>query len=161
MGTATRVTGRVANLAHGTLIEVEDTATAIIEFASGALATLQAATTFNPGLGAQVWVSDAQGRTAGVTEFPEGIGFTDLWSVPGEEEYAPVYVRGGTFDIPMERIHNNLVPVHALQIEDFVNAIREDREPAVTGRQAVKSLQIVQAVYESSRTGLPVELPVT
>lgn len=161
MGPAVRVTGRAANLAHGELIEVEDSAAAIIEFASGGLATLQAGTTFNPGLGAQVWVSGDKGRTASLIEFPEGIGATDVWTLPGEEEYAAVYGRGAVFDRPLSEIHRNLVPFHTQQIEDFVSAIREDREPAVTGRDAVKSLEIVQAIYQSSRTGGPVELMTT
>ena len=45
-----------------------------------------------------------------------------------------------------------------MQIEDFVDAVRAGREPAVTGRDAVKSLEIVQAIYESSRTGQPTTL---
>jgi predicted dehydrogenase len=161
MGPAIRVSGRVANLAHGELIEVEDSASAIIEFASGGLATVQAGTTFNPGLGAQVWVSGSNGQTASLIEFPEGIGVTDVWTLPGEEEYAAVYRRGGMFDIALSEIHRSLVPFHAQQIEDFVSAIREDREPAVTGREAVKSLEIVQAIYRSSHAGSPVELTTT
>lgn len=158
MGPATRVTGRFANLAHAGIIEVEDTASAIIEFASGALATVQVGTTFNPGLGAQVWVSDARGRTAGVMEFPEGVGFTDVWTVPGEAEFAAGYPSDGEFDISLADVHRHLAPYHALQIRDFVDAVREGREPAVTGAEAVKSLEIVHAIYESSRTGLPVAL---
>ena len=91
-------------------------------------------------------------------EFPEGVGFTDVWTVPGEEEYARAYRAGGTFDTPLAEIHRHLVPYHAMQIEDFVDAVREGREPAVTGREAVKSLEIVQAIYDSSRTGRSVEL---
>jgi predicted dehydrogenase len=161
MGPAVRVSGRVANLAHGELIEVEDGASAIVEFASGGLATVQAGTTFNPGLGAQVWVSGSNGQTVSLIEFPEGVGVTDVWTLPGEEEYATVYRRGGTFDIALSEIHRSLVPFHAQQIEDFVSAIREDREPAVTGREAVKSLEIVQAIYRSSHAGSPVELTTT
>jgi len=158
MGPATRVTGRFANLAHQGVIDVEDTVSAVVEFASGGLATVQAGTSFQPGLGAQVWVSDARGHTASVMEFPEGIGFTDVWTVPGEEEFAGAYRPGGTFDIPLATIHRHLVPYHTMQIEDFIDAIRTGREPAVTGREAVKSLEIIQAIYESSRTGRTVEL---
>jgi predicted dehydrogenase len=158
MGPAVRVTGRIATLAHGAFIEVEDTAGAIVEFASGAVATIQAGSTFDPGLGAQVWVSDARGRTASLMEFPEGVGRTDVWTLPGEEEYAPVYTAGVDFDLPLAEIHAHLEPYHAIQIADFVDAVRAGREPAVTGREAVKSLEIVQAVYASSRTGAPVTL---
>jgi predicted dehydrogenase len=144
MGPAVRVTGRVATLRHHGLIEVEDTAAAVVEFASGALATIQAGTTFSPGLGAQVWVGDASGRTATVTEFPEGADSTTS--------------AGDVFDLPLQRVHEHLVPYHTQQIQDFVASVREDREPAVTGREAVKSLRIVKAIYESSRTGAPVSL---
>ncbi|GIF42278.1 Gfo/Idh/MocA family protein [Actinoplanes xinjiangensis] len=159
MGPARRVTGRCANLAHQDVIEVEDTAAALIEFSSGAVATVQAGTTFQPGLGVQVWVGDARGRTASVMEFPEGVGFTDVRTLPGEETFAGGYVAGRPFDLALSEIHEHLAPYHARQIADFVAALRADREPAVTGRDALRSLAIVEAVYESSRTGSAVELP--
>lgn len=158
MGPARRVTGRCATLVHRGIIDVEDTAGALIEFASGGIATVQAGTTFRPGLGVQVWVGSAQGHTASVTEFPEGVGFTDLWTLPGEQEFAAGYGVGRTFDLPLATIHDHLAPYHARQIEDFVAALRADREPAVTGREAIRSLEIIEAIYTSSRTGAAVEL---
>jgi predicted dehydrogenase len=158
MGPVRRVTGRCATLVHGGLIDVEDTAAAVVEFASGGIATIQAGTTFRPGLGAQVWVSDAHGRTASVMEFPEGVGFTDISTVPGEEASQTGRVRAGAPDLPLAEIHDHLVPYHARQIEDFLDAVRHDREPAVTGHDAVRSLEIIEAIYASSRTGVAVEL---
>lgn len=157
MGPARRVTGRFATLVHRDVIEVEDTAGAVVEFASGALATIQVGSTFDPGLGAQVWVSDARGRTAGLIEYPEGTDSTDVWTLPGEERFTDVF-GARRADIPLAEVHARLVPYHAMQIEDFVDAVRSGREPAVTGREAVKSLAIIQAIYESSRTGATVEL---
>jgi UDP-N-acetyl-2-amino-2-deoxyglucuronate dehydrogenase len=158
MGPARRVTGRFATLVHADVIEVEDTAGAVVEFASGALATIQVGSTFDPGLGAQVWVSDARGRTAGLVEFPEGTDSTDVWTVPGEERFTDVFGARGAYDVPLAEVHASLVPYHTMQIEDFVDAVRSEREPAVTGQEAVKSLAIIQAIYESSRTGAAVEL---
>lgn len=158
MGAARRVTGRVGTLAHGDYLEVEDTASAIVEFESGGLATIQAGTTFAPGLGAQVWVSDARGRTVSLSEFPEGVAATDVWTIPGEEQFSDVFGGLGAYDLPLADVHRHLVPYHARQVRDFVDAVRDGREPAVTGREAVKSLEIVQAIYESSRTGATIEL---
>jgi predicted dehydrogenase len=158
MGPARRVSGRCATLVHGGVIEVEDTVGAVVEFASGGIATIQAGTTFRPGLGAQVWVSDAHGRTASVQEFPEGVGFTDASTIPGEEEFARGPRVGGPFDLPLAAIHDHLAPYHAMQVAEFVDAVRGGREPAVTGRDAVRSLEIIQAVYASSRTGGAVDL---
>ncbi|MBW6434945.1 Gfo/Idh/MocA family oxidoreductase [Actinoplanes hulinensis] len=158
LGRARRVTGHRATLANDRSIGVEDTAGVLIEFASGAIATVQAGTTFRPGLGVQVWVSDAAGRTAGVTEYPEGVGFTDVWTVPGEPPPILRYEPGRTADLPLADVHDRLAPFHAVQIADFVAAVRDGREPAVTGRDAFHSLEIVEAVYASSRTGRTVEL---
>jgi len=47
-----------------------------------------------------------------------------------------------------------------LQIRDFVNAIIEDREPLVNGEEGRKALEIITAIYLSSRTGRPVKFPV-
>jgi predicted dehydrogenase len=91
-------------------------------------------------------------------EFPEGVGFTDASTIPGEEAFTTGARAGGTFDLPLTEIHEHLAPYHAMQIEDFVGALREDREPAVTGRDAIRSLEIIQAIYVSSRTGTTVEL---
>jgi predicted dehydrogenase len=158
MGPARRVTGRCATLVHRGLIDVEDTAAAVVEFAAGGIATIQAGTTFRPGLGAQVWVSDAQGRTASVMEFPEGVGFTDISTVPGQEASQTGRVRAGAPDLPLAEIHDHLAPYHARQIADFLDAVRHDREPSVTGRDAVRSLEIIEAIYASSRTGDAVRL---
>ena len=158
MGPARRVTGRYATLVHQEVIDVEDTVGALVEFASGAIATIHAGTTFRPGLGAQVWVSDARGRTASVMEFPEGVGYTDVSTIPGDEVSASDAGIGVTADLSLGEIHDRLVPYHAMLIRDFVDAVRGDREPAVTGRDAVRSLEIIQAIYTSSRTGLPVEI---
>lgn len=159
MGPAVAVHGRIATLKLHDVIEVEDTAVATIEFASGALASLQVSTTFAPGLGAQVLVSDQAGHTASVAEFPEGTpGQNDIWTLPEEEAYQHVYSTAIDADPDLAEIHQNLMPYHRLQIADFVQAIREGRDPVVTGRQARASLEIILAIYESSRTGQRVAL---
>jgi len=97
-------------------------------------------------------------QVASLLEYPEGVASTDVSTVRGQERYADVLARDGAYDIELAEIHRHLVPYHRRQIEDFVDAVRTGRDPAVTGREAVRSLEIVQAVYESSRTGAPVTL---
>jgi predicted dehydrogenase len=154
-----RVSGRIATLKHGAHIEVEDTAVATLEFANGALGVISAGTTFAPGLGTQILVSGSNGATVSITEFPEGRpAFNDIWTVAGAEAYQQVHSPDIESDPPMTEIHAGLTPYHALQIDDFIAAIVEDREPVVTGREARKALEIVLAIYESARTGGPVTL---
>jgi predicted dehydrogenase len=107
----------------------------------------------------QVWVSDAAGRTAGLSEFPEGIAFTDVSTIGGEMVLGSGVATASMGDLPLAAVHDHLAPYHRMQIEDFVSALRQDREPAVTGVDAVRSLEIVEAIYRSSRTGTAVEIP--
>jgi predicted dehydrogenase len=46
----------------------------------------------------------------------------------------------------------------ANQIEHFAAVIKGEVEPVCSGRDGLKTLQVVDAVVESARTGLPVEL---
>ena len=48
---------------------------------------------------------------------------------------------------------------HALVLEEFAAALAEGREPAITIEDGIRAQQIVEAVYESSRTGRMVQLP--
>jgi len=46
----------------------------------------------------------------------------------------------------------------ANQIEHFAAVIKGEVAPVCSGRDGLKTLQVVDAVVESARTGLPVEL---
>ena len=43
-------------------------------------------------------------------------------------------------------------------IEEFVAAIREDREPAITGEDGLKAVEVVIAAYQSAASGQPVRV---
>jgi predicted dehydrogenase len=155
MGPAVEVFGRYATLLHGRYIDVEDTAVATVVFQSGALGVIQAATTVNPNLGFRVTIHGATGATASLWEQPEGVeGVNDLWTIPGEEAFLSIWEES-------RKARPGFPEFHALQIQDFLQAILEDREPAVTGEEGRKSLEIILAIYQASRTGLPVRLPAT
>jgi predicted dehydrogenase len=151
MGECIEVSAAHTTVTHP--IEVEDTAVATLRFASGGLATLSASTALTPGLGTRVLVS-GPGGTAGVAEYPEGSeGVNDVWAVPGAEAVQSPFGVGLTADLPLSEINGSLAPFHALQIAEFVDAVRTGREPAVTGREATKSLAILTAIYASARSG--------
>ncbi|MFC1597077.1 Gfo/Idh/MocA family protein [Planctomycetota bacterium] len=46
----------------------------------------------------------------------------------------------------------------AAEFADFIAAIRDDRDPAVTGDDGLRVLEITDAVFQSGRTAQPVEL---
>lgn len=159
MGEVVEVSGFIATQKHGEFIETEDTAVATVKFASGAIATINASTVAGQNLGNRVSITGETGATASVLEFPEGTeGVNDVWTVAGEVEYKRPYTTEVLANVPIGEINAALTPFHTLQIQDFAAAILEGREPAVTGREARKSLAIIDAIYESSRTGTVVSL---
>lgn len=157
MGEVAEVHGRVATFSHRDSIEVEDSATATIVFASGAMATVQATTAASPSLGARVRVTTSRGASVQLLEFPEGTdGRLDVWAEGGAITEERPYPPGAEPHVEMPEINRRLAPHHATQVADFVAALREGREPAVTGREATRVLRTILAIYESARTGRPV-----
>jgi predicted dehydrogenase len=152
MGRPSEVYGHYATYRHGAYIDVEDTAVATVLFESGALATIQAATTFEPEFGFLVAVHGDKGSTVSVWEQLEGQqGINAIWTLPGEEASRAAWEAE-------DREKPGFPLFHELQIQDFLASVIEQRPPAVTGEDARVSLEIIQAIYESSRTGIPVRL---
>lgn len=150
LGPVDEVYGRWATLKHGDYIEVEDTAVATIAFESGALGVIEATTTYEPPFGFQVAVHGTSGATVGLLERPEGSqAINDVWTFEGEEEERAAWAKaeGGRPGFP---------EFHRLQLADFAAAVQENRPPAVTGAEGRKSLEVIQAIYESERTRRPV-----
>ncbi|NHW48316.1 Gfo/Idh/MocA family oxidoreductase [Paenarthrobacter sp. MSM-2-10-13] len=157
LGDVAEVYGKVNTYRHADYIEVEDSATAVITFTSGAMATLEASTAVSPNLGIQLRITGETGASASLTEFPEGSdGRLDLWAVGEQIVVEPVHPEGVEPNVDLSVINGQLIPFHKLQVQDFVQALENGTEPAITGKDALKSLRILLAVYESSRTGQPV-----
>jgi UDP-N-acetyl-2-amino-2-deoxyglucuronate dehydrogenase len=151
MGRPVEVYGRYATHRHGAYVDVEDTAVATVVFDNGGLGTIQAATTVQPESGFRVSVHGDKGPTISVWERVEGQqGVNDIWNVPGEEANQAVWESD-------EKDRPGFPLFHELQIKDFLASVIEQRPPAVTGEEARVSLEIIQAIYESSRTGSPVQ----
>jgi len=157
MGEPVEVTAKAGTFVLDGVVEVEDTAAALITFSSGAVATLSATVAASPSLGTRITVTGSNGATADVAEYPEGSdAVNDLWTVPGQERAGSVFADGLVGDVPVNEVNSTLLPLHRLQVADFVDAVRNDRRPAVTGQDAITSLRVVRAIYESARTGQPV-----
>jgi predicted dehydrogenase len=149
-------------------IEVEDTTVSALRFKNGAFGTLQGTTSVVGSIETSE-VDDA--GTVRVTKWggldhrmefhgDRGTIMVDgerivKWVVPGVPE--PVLDGGGGSAASDPRAIS--MRGHAIQLQDFVDAIREDRDPMVTGEEARPAVEIILAVYQSARTGQPVTLP--
>lgn len=56
------------------------------------------------------------------------------------------------------KIGENLGRTYILELVDFIKAIREDGETPITGEDGVKVLEVIDAIFESSRRGKPINL---
>jgi predicted dehydrogenase len=48
----------------------------------------------------------------------------------------------------------------ALQMDDFARCIQENRESRVSGEMGLRDMKIIEAIYESARTGKRVDVQV-
>src|SRR5215212_9920062 len=165
MGPALEVTAYTGLLAHDR-IEVEDTAVAILRFSSGALGTIVGTTAAFPGLAARIAVHGDGGSA--IIDDDELVYFHagerregDSYGADGSENQAAQIIKKygeGSAGPGAGADPASLSMAHRDQIRDFVEAVREDREPSMNLEEGRKPLTIIQGIYESARTGGPVRL---
>jgi len=166
MGQVLEVTAYTGLLAHER-IEVEDTAVAILKFANGTLGTIVATTAAYPGLTARIAVHGDRGSA--VIDDDE----LTYFHVAGEGQEGDAYGAGGGENQAEQVVKRHgeaaagsgagadpgsLSMAHRDQIQDFVEAVRDGREPLVNLQEGRKPLAIIQGIYESARSGGPVRI---
>jgi len=167
MGEIEEVTGCWANLNHS-YIEVEDTALAMIRFRSGALGSVVTSLSQTPGIYTRVHVHGSNGASVGVetdrgATFVAGVSpvaeppLNDLWTIPGEESLLAGFQAEDRANFTRVDATTHY---HALQIDDFLRAVREKRPPLVSGEEGRTVVAMFTAIYRSNRDRRPVAFPV-
>ena len=151
MGKARRVVAQTKTIVHEGL-EVEDLATAQIEFENGAYGTIEGSTAMWPGFPARVDVYGADGAA---------------WIEDGELQYWKFKKRRAIDKKIEESLHVDAAlgsgasdPLaslkaegHRRQIEDFTKAIKQGREPTIDGREGRNAVELIETIYKSANTG--------
>ncbi|NSW90993.1 MAG: Gfo/Idh/MocA family oxidoreductase [Firmicutes bacterium] len=149
MGPVKTIFGHTRTLARK--IEVEDTACAVVEYKNGALGVIQATTSVYPGLPRRMEVSGDKGTI--IVEEDTIV----KWDIEGKEIPEDVTL-GRTKSGSASNPAAFGVEGHVMQISDMVDAIRNNRKPLVDQYEGRKPVEIILAIYESSRTGKIIEL---
>jgi predicted dehydrogenase len=145
-----------ATSAHeGDIIEVEDTAVAVLKYRDGTLGQLLGATSMYPGSLKRLQL----GGRGGTAEIEEDELVT--WQFRDERETdAEVRQRfteteggGGAAD-PMSIDYAN----HRRNIADYLSALDEDEPFMLDGTEARKAVEIITSIYESAEAGEPVSI---
>jgi predicted dehydrogenase len=137
-------------------LEVEDTAMVSMRFRSGALGQLLAATSMWPGTRRRIVLGGRDGSAEALED--QLVQFQFRTERPDDEQMrkrlASATQHGGGASNPMAMSGVN----HRLNLSDFFTALEQNRPPALTGIEAAKAVQIIDACYESARTGKPVAI---
>jgi len=149
MGDVERVYARANTALHH--IESEDTVVATLEFANGAIGTLEAGTSVYPGYRRRVELTGSEGT---IILEQDRIVAADL-RTPLDDRFEP-FADTGSSAATSPVVSD--VSGHKKLIEDFLRAIETDSRPICDGREGRRSVELVQAIYESSRMGQPVML---
>lgn len=147
MGPIRSVQGIARTLVHP--IEVEDTAVAMLEFCNGALGILMGTTTCNPGYPRTIEIYGTQGS---VVLEEDSIKRWDL-SIP-----CSLPIGNDAQSVASSDPKAISIEGHIRQIGDFVRAVLCGTPVLLDARAGRLPLEIILAVYESSKTGKPVFL---
>ncbi|MFN8095014.1 MAG: Gfo/Idh/MocA family oxidoreductase [Vicinamibacteria bacterium] len=139
LGDVARVQALTARQVHA--IEGEDVALALLEFASGAVGTLEATTAAFPGYPRRVEITGTEGTL--VVEGDDVVA-ADL-RAPGPD----LASGSGASASAATAVVSDATP-HRRLFEDFARAVAERREPACSGREGLRSLAVVEAVYAAA-----------
>ena len=157
-GEVVAVQAMVSNMQRG--FAVEDTATVLLRFANGALGTVTVSDTIpapwswemttgeNPAYPQSDQSCYLIGGSLGSLSIPR----LEFWSHQGERNWWKPMVSERTTLIAQDPLR--------LQISHFAKVIRGDEAALVTGREGLKTLEVIEAIKEAARLGETVHLSV-
>ena len=142
VGDVKRLFGFWDHLIHD--IEVDDNTAAAFIFENGAFGTIQTSTATKAAFPARLTIFGADGGLE-----IDGNILTRHHADGTSTRKDFTLQEGGQIGSATDPKKFSLA-AHGRMMADFCNAIREGREPTVNGEEALRSLKIVQAVYESN-----------
>ena len=136
-------------------IEAEDTAAATLRFASGALGSIEATTAAFPGFNKRIEILGSGGSA--ILEDDRILAWE--FREPKPEDVA-IKAAGQTVDMGSGAADPTAINFygHQLQLQDLVDAVLNNRKPAVEGREARNAVALIRALYASAESGKPVKL---
>jgi predicted dehydrogenase len=142
VGDVTTVFGAWGHLVH--YIEVDDNSCAAFVFQSGAFGTIQTSTSTKAAFPAKLTIFGSEGGLE-----IEG-NILSTFNIDGKSERVDYAAMEGG-QVASATDPKKFSPVaHGRLMADFAAAIREDRDPLVTGEEGLRSIKLIRAVYESN-----------
>ena len=134
-------------LAHR--MEAEDVGVAVLRFSNGVLASIEGSTlTYPQNLEGSVSLFGEHGS---VKVGGTALNRRTIWKIEGELELEREILTREQLDPPSVYGYS-----HKQVIADMIEAVRDDRPPGSDGHEGRRSLALIEAIYQSARTGQPV-----
>ncbi len=130
-------------------IESEDIVNALLRFESGATGVLQAATALWPGYPERLELHGTRG-SAIVTG--DQLTSWDVLNDMEENARDPAPLNAGVASGASDPMAISLTSFER-QFQDFAAAVRERRQPSVSGREGYRALEVVAKIYDACRSG--------
>jgi predicted dehydrogenase len=131
-------------------IEAEDTLVATLEFANGAIGTLQATTSVYPGYPRRVELSGTEGTI--IIEHDRLLA-ADLRNPPFDFRSTGDDQNASASSATVSDVRG-----HQAALEDFIRAIQTNGTPRCSGAEARRSIALVEAIYSACASGKRAEL---
>ena len=152
VGMPVKVSAQVRTLVHK--MEMEDTAVAWLEFPTGALGVIEAATSCFPGSRLRIEIGGERGSAILEDDRIMKWEFAD----PRPEDSGiglggDTIIGGGASDPKAIALEG-----HRLLVADLAEAIRLGRPPLIDSREARNAVAIIEAAYLSAKLGSPVPI---
>ena len=150
MGDVKTVYGQIDTFTHKR-IEAEDNAAGVLRFENGALGVIAASTSVQPAMARRLEIHGTKGTVIvdnNLVTFQTG---------QTAEKVAQKKKTGELSGAKSPLQGYSLLP-HQRQFEAIVDALKNDTNPPLSGEEALKSLEIVLAIYDSSNLGKPISV---
>jgi predicted dehydrogenase len=141
LGDVARVQARTATILHK--IEAEDTALATLEFANGAVGTLIATTAAYPGYPRRIEITGTEGTV--ILEH-DRIITADFRNPPADL----ASISAGDSNQSASSAAVTDLSGHKAILVDFLQAVANNTEPICNGREARRSLALVESIYQAA-----------
>lgn len=155
MGDVTEISAMTDTMTHER-IEVEDVAVATLRFANGALGVIEATTTAYPGALKRIEICGSQGTAILEEEDIKTWEFADATDDDERirKEMAGKTETGGGAADPAAIGHHG----HTMLFEEVVASINENRPSILDGHEGRRSVEVIEAIYKSAKTGQIIKL---
>lgn len=149
MGDVESVYGITGTLTHKRL-EGEDNAVAVVKYKSGALGVIEGSTSIQPALPRSIGLHGENGTIT--------LNGDDVKIIKADEKEPEKQEINSTASGASSPLAGFSIDPHRFQFEAISDAINEGREPPVSGKESLKSLAIVLAIYKSAKSNVSVNM---